>query len=441
MNILKTTKSFGFTIFLIPLLFVFPYPEVLKGAEVPSAKDVVYNGAKLPTIADLTGGKVKEGDLIDKNNMDLVEEYLSEGNKEALRQGLVMRMADHKLEAYGGVPYVYKEATDRNRGKAVFDEDGTVTVWYEKQGVPWPGGYPFPTPETAKEVMANHKYGNVMDDFALAGWMLFINKEGKHYKSLRMEAYYVWVSTRSTEPHTWPGYECQIYRKISFVTTPRSLKGFGSYGIRYYNDDKKYDTGHLYIPSLKRMLRVSPTTWQEYVAGTDFTYGDATGFQEPLSTWDFKFIGTKYFLHHEFKSDFPLVDEKTLRFSPKVEFDAGQRWPRLGYSIIPFHVIEAKPKIKHMYSKKLIYVYTEPYCKPDSMIPLFDAYDQQGNIWKWYTQINGDYIEEGHYAIPTGVIMTDLQSRHTTLYSMKEKINVDFKPSKIGVKFLLSAGK
>jgi hypothetical protein len=326
-------------------------------------------------------------------------------------------------------------------GKAIFDEDGTITVWHEKQGVPWPGGLPFPEPKSAKEVMGNLKYGNVMDDFIISGYMNMINKEGKHYKSIGFETIFIWTNTRSTEPHTLTGYEDEMYRKLSMVTTPRSLRGMGQYGVRYYNDEKQYDKGTMYLPSLKRMLRISPTTWQEYVAGTDFTYGDGMGFNEPLSTWNFELIGTKYFLFIEWKSPFPLVNEKTLRFSPKVKFDAGERWPRLGYSVIPFHVIEAKPKIKHIYGKKILYVYTAPYNKPEALCATFDAYDRQMKLWKWYTMINGDYNEEGHYAIQTGQIMTDLQSRHTTLYSMKEKINVGFKPSEISVKRLLSDGK
>ena len=41
---------------------------------------------KVPTIEDLTKGKVKIGDLIDKNNVDLVKEYLTVGIYESVKK-------------------------------------------------------------------------------------------------------------------------------------------------------------------------------------------------------------------------------------------------------------------------------------------------------------------------------------------------------------------
>ncbi|MCP4681727.1 MAG: DUF1329 domain-containing protein, partial [Desulfobacterales bacterium] len=92
MNIPKKRKERNFFLMLFSLLLILPFPGVLIGAEVPSAEDVAFGKAALPTIEALTGGKVKEGDLINKGNMDLVKEFLTEGQAKCIEDGMVMRM-------------------------------------------------------------------------------------------------------------------------------------------------------------------------------------------------------------------------------------------------------------------------------------------------------------------------------------------------------------
>ena len=94
MKSIAINRVCGFVILLVSLSFFAPYPGMLKGAEIPSFEDIIEGKALAPTIEDLTGGKVKIGDLIDKNNMALVKEYLGAGVIECLNQGLVMEMTE-----------------------------------------------------------------------------------------------------------------------------------------------------------------------------------------------------------------------------------------------------------------------------------------------------------------------------------------------------------
>ena len=63
MKTLKEKYSCSFMVLLISLLLILPCPGVLKGAQIPSPDDVVARKAVAPTIEELTGGKVKKGDL------------------------------------------------------------------------------------------------------------------------------------------------------------------------------------------------------------------------------------------------------------------------------------------------------------------------------------------------------------------------------------------
>ena len=92
MKNLKRKYGLSLMALLISFILTLPYPGLLKGTEIPPARDVVTGKAELPTIEDLTDGAVKKGDLIDKNNMDLVKQWLTPGTIEAINQGMVLIM-------------------------------------------------------------------------------------------------------------------------------------------------------------------------------------------------------------------------------------------------------------------------------------------------------------------------------------------------------------
>ena len=41
---------------------------------------------------------------------------------------------------------------------------------------------------------------------------------------------------------------------------------------------------------------MNATTWQDNMGGSDMTYGDAGGLQEPYSYWEFRLLEKKYLL-------------------------------------------------------------------------------------------------------------------------------------------------
>ncbi len=425
---------------LISLLFVLPYPGTLKGAEIPSAEDVAAGKAALPTIGDLTGGKVKKGDIIDRSNVNLVKEWLTPGTLEAVNQGLVLIMGTNS-KPYTAMPKAFYEITEKNRGKAVMDTTGAV--YYEKIGTPWPGGIPYPEPKTGVEAMNHLRYGMAIDDYFNDGVLSFVNKEGKVYKNVGMSSKQIWVSTKTVEPPfgTVPGYEGQMFRRVSTLTSPIEVKGAGQFAVRYYDDAKRYDTGFMYFPSFKRTLRVSTTTWQDNIAGSDLVHGDSEAFREPYVDWNFKLVGTRYLLIPEHKAPFPYYDDKTNEPNPKLKFDVGRRWARMGWAVFPMRVVEAVPKAKHVYGKKMLYIGSTPYCMASGQAEIMEAFDRQGKIWKLYFGHNGDIWAKEGYTFPWGVTMTDLQSQHSTQFWFQFYVNSNFPPTDCTFKELLKRGR
>jgi hypothetical protein len=83
-----------------------------------------------PSIETLTEGKVKTGDRIDKSNVELVREYMSEGLLTLVEKGMVMKMGRQPSPSEV-IPKFFQEATERNQGQAVIDEHKSV---YLKDG-------------------------------------------------------------------------------------------------------------------------------------------------------------------------------------------------------------------------------------------------------------------------------------------------------------------
>jgi len=438
MKIKKIINYQFFVVMMISFCLVLPGPEITRGEDIPAPADVAAGKAKLPTIEQLTGGKVKKGDLIDKSNIDLIEDYCCEGTLEAINQGMKMIMGTNP-EPYSLSPKNYFEITEKNKGKAILEPDGSV--WLEKRGVPWPGGIPFPEPKNAMEVMASVNYGQGADDSIDIGNFRFVNKKGKIYKVVGVEGYIVFTNLRTVLPPlgTWPGYEDQMYRRLDPLTYPMEVKGQGQFGIRYYNDAERYDTGFMYFPAFKRTMRISTTVYQDSIGGGDFTFGDARGLAEPFSTWNFKIIRMRYIMTPEFKAPFEYcVKGKPVQ---QLIFDEGKKWPRMGWCVNQMYEIEGIPKHKHIYGKKIMYIATTPYAQVQGQVAMMDIYDKQMKLWKYYCPHNGDYISEWQSALPWGIFIADLQAQHITQLWFNLEINTGIKPNEMSFKGLLKMGR
>ena len=444
MNAVKMSKDWSFMI-LISALFILPCPGVLKGADIPSVEDVIKGKALVPTIEELSGGKVKIGDLIDKNNVDLVKEYLDPGSYASVKNGLILKMATMNLPPEKLLAKHFRDATERNRGKAVMDENGTV--YYEKIGTVWPGGLPYPEPENGMEVMANAKFGRVWDEwFTDPNVILFVNSAGKVYKKSIMKQEYIQCTTRTKVPPLGAikGYENVMYKRLSTLTYPLVVKGLGQYTVRYYDDSKTYDTGFVYLPNLKKTMRVSATTWQDNIAGSDLTYGDGFGLQEPYSYWKFKLLGVKFMLG-PWEPDLPydFLDARG-RINKELTFDVGKKFLRTGWVIIPMHIVEAVPTIKHIYGKKVLYCLAWPYWPSNTPFQMVDMYDRQMKLWKvWFTMKGREVCSKDDTISAQNCVPTyDLQADHMSQYWVRMLFNsMNWKASDITLRKLTQYGR
>jgi len=416
---------------------------LLAGSMCAQAQDTV------PTVEQLTGGKVKLGDVIDKTNVDLVKEHLSVGTYECVQRGMKLIMGEH-LPLDKLIPAYFREATEKNKGKATIDENGTV---YLADGSIWPGGLPFSEPKTALEVMANLKYGQAADDVGFSKqWLSFVNEEGKIYKTFQQYVTYVLMSHRlSCDPlGAYPGCEKENFRRIQSFRSPQDMKGLGQFSIRYYDDTKMIDTGFAYLPAFKRSLRVSSNTWQDNIGGADILYCDAAGVNDPFSYWDYKLIGKKYIFTTATKAPGSENDSSPYsnaegHFDTKsVTFDGGDKFPRVHWALTPVFVVEGTPRGEHVYGKRVIYVPAPPFWIPWFQTLAMDIYDQQMKIYKAFIPwLGGTLSKDGqNYAQWYGFDMYDLQTGHSSrIFAESAAYNSCANGRNYSLQMLLEGGK
>ncbi|MDO8785142.1 MAG: DUF1329 domain-containing protein [Syntrophales bacterium] len=444
---MKTTRIIkigNLVIVFIAFLFTLLSPGALIGAKIPSIEDVAGGKASPPTIEDLTGGKVKNTDLIDKNNVDLVKDYLMASIYANVKRGMVLRIGT-QLPPEQLYPKVLREITLRNQGKAVMNENGAV--YYEKIGTPWRGGSPFPVAKSGLEVMGNYNYGVGWDNFNAFNTMYYVNSRGEIYKTVGQETLVVKLHGRTMLPPlgSIPGFENIWTKTLTLSTYPLEIKGMGQFRVRYYDPEKTYDSGFAYLPAFKRTTRVSATTWQDNIAGSDLIYGDGNMFNDPYTDWNLNLVGRKFLLVPEPKSPFPLSDGNG-KISERVQFDVGKKFPRIGWVIWPMYVVEATPKIKHVYGKKVVYAPIWPYLFFACNIVGTDIYDRQGRLWKGMVNVPDTYYLDGNPEKPVMsqafLPMWDLQADHTTLYWMNKKLNIPgLGPENVTLGTLLKKGR
>jgi hypothetical protein len=433
-------KGHGSNVFMILFAICFIFSPL---QELTATEDF-WKLPPVPTIEELTDGKVKVGDTITKENVDLVKDLLTLTQYELVKQGMIMDIG--KVSTPGEfIPEAFKKATEKayeTFGKPVADEQGVV---FTKDGKPWPGGRPFPQPQNVMEIMANAKYGEFMDDDDVDVKGAYVNKNGECYKTVDNYVVALWCNTREMMAPlgSIPGLE-NVYKKgITCLTSPRDIRGLGSFSVRFWNDATNEDTGFMYIPAFKRTIRISATTWQDTLAGGDGTQGDTEGLFEPYSYWQFKLIATKPMLT-------PAPTEKSIRIPGTRDLDTSQfhggegnhRFHRDTWEVDNIYVIEATPRIKHIYSKKILYV------QPDTVfvgITAFDAYDLQGQLWKGMIISRHPLHPKGHPdQVFKGMDMMayyDLQTGHQTIMFGTHRPNLGLETSLFTLKTLIKQGR
>lgn len=253
---------------------------------------------ELLSIDMYTKGKIKPGDVIDVNNVDLIQDLLDPIRYTQIKQmGRKLDVVESVKDMTRLSPIDYIQATLRNKGQAKLDEVGNV---WTQDGKPWIGGNPFPEPTTGQEcfIPITLSWGrHDISFYAIKDYEIAHTGEQTHgYEICWCE--YASVGRVSIDPKPYlPGSEDKLRYQSVFFTYPNDAKGTSFLNIWEY-DQRKFPELMGFLPAFKRVRRFpSSQRFEPLIPGTTLYLSDAWAAGDPYLTWgNFKIVGRGPFI-------------------------------------------------------------------------------------------------------------------------------------------------
>ncbi len=417
-------------------LLIMALPAQAQEGWKPGVKLTADNWGKMVGFApDLNKPNVKKGKTVKASNFDQYKDLLP-ASFETLVKKYKMKM---KLRDYEPVhPSLgYIEATNLYGGKAKLIENGNDV---RKIGIKdYVAGLPFPNPKNGVEVAWNYQYSYNGDDGDLyyAVYWINANKGVEHFEEWRW--YFIIRTLHRTDLEPKPAIpkfkESGLqYTSITYALSPYDKRGFGALYSRSL--EPLDQQGHIYVPSMKRVLRNSFGTRGDTWNSTDLLYEDVRGFMGYPEWMNWKLVKKTTML-------MPMhAGVQVGKENAKKTFDMDNypHWnPKFEWELRPIYVIEVTPKLPdYPYKSMNIYIDAETY-----LISYKEAFDKKGDLWKVnliaYNESPDMDEEPPGYAAQ---LVIDLQSEHATAFPIYEaKVNQNLNPNEFTESNLRKRGR
>ena len=374
-----TSRSrFSATRLTAAMLTVLASALPVRAAEVQDAGDLV------PTF--------QEGDVISVDQVDKLRPFLPPefwANRDFFfYEGMRLEIGPTQRDYTEADVFV--QATEKFRGEPRIGPDNSLENYT--------AGMPFPVdsidchgdPKAGVKIMWDHDYKWNGDGDAASFYYSYWDRGEQlplYYKGTAKSI----ILSRRSEPQYLDANGGDIFRgekrKNAFgvdVSAPFDARGITLLSYRYKSTDgpraeAKNDDTWVYVPTLRRVRRISSAQRTDAVAGTDFTFDDLGSFAGivPQYTWtclaEKKIIGPM----NTMVTAYPYEEEHN--FGPYGLSYADDRW-----ELRDVFVVRMKPKNSdHPYHHKDIYI------DQQTMTALYSfAYDRKGELWKiiWHNK-------------------------------------------------------
>ncbi len=359
---------------------------------------------------------VTPGDVITDQNVDKLKGLISPGMEWCIKHGWPIKMVENKRIEW---PKAYKDATEKYASQVKLAPDGLSVLNYVA-GLPFPNIDP-KDPQIAFKVMWNYDYhylttddvdlrnfdadtGSIADKGPITVERHFLLD---HFRRLFWNGR-LYVDPKPDKPNP-NGYRGQ--QGLYPILEPFDLKGVGALGNRYI-DPAKQDDSWLYLPSLRRVRRLSTAQRSDALFGQDTDVDSYYGYSGHIAWMEWKYLGEKEVISAMHGQHYPV------KWNEKVDWAFDDVWEKR-----KVHVIEGISKLpQYAYSKRVMFIDTETWT-----IPFTDIYDRSGELWKiWINDFSFRKQAEGTSAIQypdemgfvPGIVMVDMQLEHATRASL-----------------------
>ena len=364
--------------------------------------------------ATLASADVAPGDTVSKANIDKVKGLVSPAVEWCIEHGMTLKIIAPKPI---GWPSAYKDATEKYASQVKLADNGLSLQGYV-------AGSPFPKvdaadPKIALKVMWNYEYRPYpgTDDFVEYDFPADTGTIGNGQPMAVERHYWIGESRRlyyNGRLYVDPKPELPNPEGIRFkevlgpLVAPFDLKGIGALEYRYIDPSKQDDTW-LYVPSLRRVRRLSTAQRSDSLFGQDTDPDSYWGYNGHIAWSEWKYLGEKEMLGILHGEHFPQK-----RCAGEADFMPCDAWEKR-----KMHVVEGVSKLpQYAYGKRVIFIDTESL-----VVAYSDIYDRNAELWKVWID-NHQFKKEAYPGAPTkydeekdfyaGLVMADMQLMHAT---------------------------
>jgi Protein of unknown function (DUF1329) len=369
-------------------------------------------GWKMPADVSIPVGPAHLGGNLPKTWVEATEKYGAQTGVEVLPNG------HYQIKNYyGGTPFPNPQEPHKG--------------WKTLANVFWafvPALY-VNSPQNYGTVWAIDRFGNVAPSSfdVVYRWSAYITDAGFPHE----ETY---------APGSW-------YTEWGMQETPEQARYTASLSIYYQNQESNpFPDTYVFVPALRRSLRLSTASRCSPVFGFDWAYDDAktNGFNGSTSVYDADYLGDRKIL------TLAVFNQEGAVYPQGYDLPLGWPKPSWGqWELRPMAVADAhripSEAAGYCYSSRVLYADKE-FWNADWV----DLYDANHKLWKSISYFNdiGDVPGIGHTWDGVSSMAWDLQNTHMTLWSgfanpMKVKPYLNFNAPKEyfnGVKYGSPAG-
>ena len=362
--------------------------------------------------------EVAPGDRITDQNVDKVKDLISPGLEWCIRRGFPLTITETKRIEW---PQAYREATEKYAAQVKLAPDGLTLVNYVA-GQPFPNVKP-DDPQLALKVMWNYEYKfSPGDDLDIRHFDADTGTITDH-GPLKIERHFMldhlrtqnwngrlYVDPKPDKPNP-NGYRSQ--HGLYPILEPYDLKGVGDLSYRYL-DPARNDDSWLYLPSLRRVRRLSTAQRSDALFGQDTDTDSYYGYAGQIAWMEWKSLGERDLLGAFHARYLPV------KWDAKVDWAFDDVWEKRRV-----YVIEGVSKLpQYAYSKRILFIDKETW-----LVAFSDIYDRAGELWKvWINDWSfrrkakdGAIEYPDEVAFQPAIVMVDMQLEHARAASSGAK--------------------
>jgi hypothetical protein len=362
--------------------------------------------------------ELKPGDTLDKSNCQEAKGMLPEQVLAWFCDGkFSAEIIEVKDEAFQ-YSKKFRAGSEANAGKYYITDDGYM---YETASKTWPHywyGFPFPgdldpkDPKTANKIMYNHQVARFQIDdvywFLAAKWAT----PNGFDRSVELGAYATWYIGRHSGPMENPD-DCYL-KNMYFGTAPYDMVGVGTMEW-WHTDPETWQSVWVFVPSIRRVRRVSASNTSEGVFGSTIARDDVYGWGGKIQYMNWKLVGEQDVLATiapsgiekamvageqnpkklptnpnliTARGEVPLNQVARITWSPEERVEVGyerEGWQGIAWAPTKLKlakrrcwVVEATPKDPYYaYGRRIVYIDKSAYWAYWTTL-----YDRAGEYWK-----------------------------------------------------------